>query len=123
MKTLLNIITLSVIWSILPLHTQAQTHAHQVLALPSDKCARYRQNPKFLPAIGLIARNMQYSLEDLCHLPHLADLYVTNRVFYNEQGEEEPHVWVTLHYNEYSCQYFIRDLDQVVTRKNCYNTW
>lgn len=45
------------------------------------------------------------------------------RIFLNEKQGPEPHFWVTLHYNEYSCQYFVRKIDQVVTRKTCYNTW
>lgn len=88
-----------------------------------NKCARYTQNARYSEAIQIIAKAMQYSTEGLCNLPHLADVYVTDRTFYNEKNEAEPHIWVTLHYNEYSCQYFLREADKVVTRKNCYNTF
>ncbi len=85
-------------------------------------CAKYEKNAKYLDAIKVLAKNMQYGFEELCNLPRLADIYVTKRSFYNEQNELIPHVWVTLHYMEYSCQYFLRESDLVTTRKNCYNT-
>jgi hypothetical protein len=87
-----------------------------------NKCERYVGNARYSEAIDLIAKAMKYSTEELCTLPRLADVYVVDRVFYNEKNEAEPHIWLTLHYNEYSCQYFLREADKVVTRKNCYNT-
>jgi hypothetical protein len=87
-----------------------------------NKCARYENNGRYREAIQIVAKAMKYSEQELCHLPRLADVYVVDRVFYNERNEAEPHIWLTLHYNEYSCQYFLREADKIVTRKNCYNT-
>ena len=87
-------------------------------------CARYNHQPRYVKAISVIAHNMQYDVEQLCTLPRLADIYITDRVFYvPPKNEPEPNVWITLHYNEYSCQYFVREADWVVSRKNCYNTF
>lgn len=89
----------------------------------ADFCSKYEGNEAYLRAVSVVAKAMQYSPAELCSLPRLADIHVTRRNILNERQEVIPHVWVTLHYNEYSCQYFVRESDSVVTSKNCYNTW
>lgn len=87
-------------------------------------CEKYGRKASYAKALDVISNNMKHSSRsELCSLPHLFDVYITDRDFYNiETQEQEPHVWVTLHYAEHSCQYFVRNSDWVVTRKNCYNT-
>lgn len=92
-------------------------------SVDGDKCARYQGNSRYEEAIAIVAKAMKYSTQELCTLPRLADFFIEDRNFVNEKQEIEPHIWLTLHYNEYSCQYFLREADKVVTRKNCYNTW
>jgi hypothetical protein len=96
--------------------------ASPALAL-ADHCSPYAKHPRYQEAIALIAGKMGYEPKELCGLDRLAAIYVTDRVFFNKENQPEPHIWVTLHYMEYSCQYFVREADSVVTRKNCYNTW
>ncbi|MBX2996734.1 MAG: hypothetical protein KF681_18090 [Bdellovibrionaceae bacterium] len=87
-------------------------------------CEKYTPNATYIQALQVVAGNMQYGFDELCQLPRLADIYVTKRVFVDPpKNEPVPHVWVTLHYNEYSCQYFVREADMKVTRSNCYNTF
>lgn len=88
-----------------------------------DHCAKYSNNEKYVRAISVVARNMGYGPKELCALPRLADIHVTGRTLVNENQELVPHIWVTLHYSEHSCQYFLREADFVTTQKNCYNTW
>ena len=86
-------------------------------------CEQYSRNASYSKALDVVSSNMNSSRSELCSLERLMDVYVTNRVFFNmETQKDEPHVWVTLHYAEHSCQYFVREADSVVTRKNCYNT-
>jgi hypothetical protein len=100
-----------------------------VLAMPAQaewggKCTQFRAKPAYLEAIGLLAKRMQYTPEELCQLPRLADIFFSETSLFNkETQEDEPHLWVTFHYFDYSCQYYIRKADRAVTRKNCYNTW
>ena len=97
-----------------------QSHARTPLEV---SCEANLAKADFGPALEVVAKAMGYTTDELCALPHLFDIYIERRTLYNAKNEAEPHVWVTLHYNEYSCQYFVRDADHVVTRKNCYNTW
>ena len=92
-------------------------------ASAADFCARYSKNALFMSSVEVVAKNMKYSLDELCNYPALYDIYVEPTGLPNEKGQLIPHTWVTLHYAEHSCQYFVRDEDKVVTKKNCYNTW
>lgn len=92
-------------------------------AFATDHCARYDANEKYAHALSVLAKSMGYARPELCTLPRLADIYVTTTTLVNERNESIPHVWVTLHYDEYSCQYYVREADFVTTKKNCYNTW
>lgn len=95
----------------------------QASPFSEQSCAKYSKNIDFTKALTVVATNMKSSVNELCGLERLMDVYIVNRNFYTEQGEPIPHVWVTLHYAEHSCQYFVRNADWVVTQKNCYNTW
>lgn len=87
-------------------------------------CAKYAGNAEYLRAIEIVAHKMKYTTTELCELGRLADIFVDTRGIYNSEIDEvERHIWVTLHYNEYSCQYFVRAKDGVVTKQNCYNTF
>jgi hypothetical protein len=86
-------------------------------------CQRYMNNQLDVDAIRTVARNLQYTTEQLCSPSRILDVQVTHTQLPDENQRPIPHTWLTLHYNEYSCQYFVRDSDKVVTKKNCYNTF
>ena len=86
-------------------------------------CNRYANRSTYQTAINTVAQHMDYTGEDLCSSPRILEIYVVNTQVDNERHEPIPHIWVTLHYNEYSCQYFVREADYVITKSNCYNTW
>lgn len=86
-------------------------------------CERYLNNPLEVAAIRTVAKNMQYAPETLCSLERILDIQIVHTNLLDENGRPIPHTWLTLHYNEYSCQYYVRDADKVVTKKNCYNTF
>lgn len=86
-------------------------------------CARYEGNSAFMKSLATVAQNMNYSLEELCSHPRILDIHVTNTRLNHDGQWAIPHFWISLHYNEYSCQYYVREDDFIVTRKNCYNTW
>lgn len=93
-------------------------------AMAQDFCAQYIEAPSFYKiAIHTVASAMKYTDEQLCNLSTLADIQIQKAVLPNEENQAIDHTWVTLHYAEYSCQYFVRNSDQVITKKNCYNTW
>ncbi len=94
-------------------------------AFANEMCADSYRNQKDVIALEVVAKAMKYTVDELCSHPRVMDFYFADRIFYRVENnnEPEPHTWVTIHYNEYSCQYFVRDLDLVITSKNCYNTW
>lgn len=87
-------------------------------------CEKYSQNQEYTKALEIVAAKLQYTTEEMCSLPRLADIFVDTKNIYNAQIDEvERHIWVTLHYAEYSCQYFVRAKDGVTTAQNCYSTF
>lgn len=89
-----------------------------------DFCARYENNRSYSHAIEVVAKNLDYTKSELCGLSRLLDIHVTTTgVLDNTTQEIESHFWVTLHYGEYSCQYFVREADSLITKKNCYSTF
>ena len=89
----------------------------------SNLCQKLDAKPAYLQALTVVATNMQYTMSEICSHERILDIQIDNTKIINKDGQVEPHIWVTLHYNEYSCQYFVRDEDMIVTRKNCYNTF
>ena len=92
-------------------------------AFAADHCEKYQQLPKRIEAIATVAAQLKYSMNDICNLERIADIYVTDKSQYDENGDVVELDWVTLHYNEYSCQYFIRKDNRQMFAKNCYNTF
>lgn len=89
-----------------------------------EKVASNAKHPEYAQALTLLAKHMEYSEEQLCNHPRILDIYGDNKTLFNpETHKPEPHVWMTLHYSEYSCQYFFRQADWKLTQSNCYNTW
>ena len=89
----------------------------------ADHCEKYQHLPKRIEAISTVATQLKYSMNDLCNLERIADIYVDDTVKYDERGDEVEIDWVTLHYSEYSCQYFVRKDNRAIFAKNCYNTF
>lgn len=84
-------------------------------------CENYLTNPLNRAALQTVAQNLQYAPEQLCSLERILAIEVQHTNLIDEAQRAIPHTWVTLHYGEYSCQYFVRDADKVVTKKNCYS--
>lgn len=85
-------------------------------------CTQHSSKSSYLNAISAVAIAMNYTYEELCSLSTLSDIQIEQTVLLNQENEYENHSWITLHYETYSCQYFVRDQDQFISRKNCYNT-
>lgn len=100
------------------------THFAMASEISQKSCEKYGREASYAKALDVISTAFkQISRDELCSMPHLFDVHITNTSFFNiERQKDEPHVWVTLHYAEHSCQYFVRNEDWAVTRKNCYNT-
>lgn len=94
-------------------------------ALASDKnlCTQYQHNLTYTQALETLASRLSYDFLQMCSLPHLLDIYITDTILLDPQQNPIPHTWVTLHYSEHSCQYFLKTDDLSVTKKDCYNTW
>ncbi|MEO5970126.1 MAG: hypothetical protein ABIQ95_09380 [Bdellovibrionia bacterium] len=86
-------------------------------------CDQYASKGTYLTAIATVASKMNYTFEELCSLPRLMDIQMLDSLRYSEDYELIDHSKITLHYETYSCDYFVRNSDQVVTKKGCYNTW
>lgn len=87
----------------------------------ANHCAKYEGQKEFMTAIQVVAKEMNYTFNQLCSQTRIGDIYVANRMFYTREGDPVPHTWVNLHYWTYTCQYFVRKSDNVITQSNCYN--
>lgn len=103
------------LFALLPVAAQAEP--------TSGLCAPYAHKPEAVRVFSLLAKKMALSEEEFCSRPGLAAIHFTTKNIVNEKLEVIPHYWATLHYGEYSCQYFVRQADFVATAQNCYNTW
>jgi len=86
-------------------------------------CTQYVGQSKYMTAIHSVATAMGYTDPQLCSLSTLVDIQLMPSIRYNEENLRVDHVLVTLYYETYACQYWVRNDDQVITSKNCYNTW
>lgn len=87
----------------------------------ANHCDKYAAQPEVITAIQVVAKEMKYSFQDLCNQSRIGDIYAAKRVIYSHDNQPIPHVWVNLHYWSYTCQYFVRESDHVITKANCYN--
>lgn len=119
-KSLITLLLFS-ITSIFSINSFAKTDNSYAL---SGHCEKYSNQKNYIKAIQVVASYAKYSPVELCELSRLADIYVVDTNIYNpETRQDEDHIWVTLHYNAYSCQYFVRNSDFNITKKDCYDTW
>ena len=73
-----------------------------------------------------LAEKLMYSPAELCQHQRIMDIQPEVRSYYYQDSDEfEDHKVLTLHYNEYSCEYhfnLVRE-EWMDARNYCYNTW
>lgn len=93
-------------------------------AAPNDHCAPYAHDNEVISVIELMAPMLSYEYHELCELDRLMAIYPTRVGVYNrEKDEYQEHISITLHYNEYSCEYQYNLAELRWGKKQCYNTW
>lgn len=91
-----------------------------------DKCIRYNKKPELIDLLEQLADRMNYTYEEFCTNIRIWDIQKeTRQYYYRDTDQMEPHSVITVHYNEYSCEYHYNDIRQqwMKSRDYCYNTW
>ena len=71
-----------------------------------------------------LAAKLGYSYEELCQHPRIMDIYSEVRNLHNREKDTfELHQFITLHYNEYSCEYRFNLVTNSWGAQKCYNTF
>jgi hypothetical protein len=71
-----------------------------------NHCAQFEKNREVLTALEKLSYKLSYSFEELCAHPRIMDIYAEHRsVYLSEEDRYREHLFITLHYGEYSCQY------------------
>lgn len=92
-------------------------------ALAYNPCDKYAHNEHLTNAIKTVATYIRYDFEQVCLHPMNLDIEAYEENVITKNGEIEPHVRVTLHRNEDSCYYKVRDIDGAITASRCYSTF
>jgi len=93
-------------------------------AVLPNHCAKFDSNPKVKELIRQLTVKLKYSEAEFCGSTRIMDIdNETRMVYHREDDRYHPYEFITLHYNEYSCEYQY-SWDQSLWRdQGCYNTW
>lgn len=95
-------------------------------ALANPHCGRYLSDARKTEVLESLADELLYSYDELCSHARIQNIQMEQGEFYYDDTKEfEVHDIVTIHYNEYSCEYHhnvARKLWQSGLHR-CYNTW
>lgn len=93
-------------------------------ALSVDKCEQYSNNKEVIKVLEILSQKLSYTFSEFCENPRIMDIYQTRiDVYMAELDEYHEHISVTLHYNEYSCEYRYNVILNDWGKQQCYNTF
>lgn len=93
-------------------------------AVMPNHCEKFSSNPPIMKILESLATKLSYSFNEMCTQSRIADIYQeTKQVYIREKDAYHDHIFVTLHYYEYSCEYQFDLVEQRWGKQNCYNTW
>lgn len=89
-----------------------------------DYCARYMENSTTAFLMQSLAQKLMYSYEEFCNHPRIMDVYQEDKLVYKRETDEyQKYKFVTVHYNEYSCEYQYNLDEKRWAKQECYNTF
>lgn len=87
-----------------------------------DFCAKYQGSD--LELVSMLAEKLFYTRDKLCSHPRILDIQKEIRsAYYVDVDSYEDLIVLTLHYNEYSCEYHYNRKRKLWSRQSCYNTF
>lgn len=92
-------------------------------AFAYNPCDKYAHNLHLREAIQIVAKHVRYDVDQMCSHPMILDIEAYEENVITKNGDVEGHVRVTLHRNEDSCYYKVRDADGAITSSRCYSTF
>lgn len=92
-------------------------------AFAYNPCDKYAHNDHLQKALFTVANHIRYDFVQMCLHPMNLDIQAEYINVITQEGAVEPSVRVTLHRNEDSCYYVVRDLDSAITKSRCYPTF
>lgn len=95
-----------------------------VRAFEGNHCKQFDKNAKIADLFRQLAKKLQYDYEEFCNNPRIADLYHEEKLVYHREDDQyHPYEFLTIHYNEYSCQYRYSYDEKAWKNQECYNTF
>lgn len=87
-------------------------------------CEKQQSNPVHAELLKALAQKLSYDYNEFCNSPRIIDVFFEDRSVYNRESDTyEDHKFITLHYNEYSCQYTFNLVKKAWGKQHCYNTF
>lgn len=87
-------------------------------------CAQFPTNSHKEGLLKELSTRLNYSYEEFCSNNRILAIYdEVRKVYYAESDEYHDHLFITLHYNEYSCEYQYDLNDRQWRDQHCYNTF
>jgi hypothetical protein len=91
---------------------------------PVNYCERYLSNQLNNFLMHSLAEKLGYTYEEFCVHPRILDVFQEDRrVYHKETDSWQDYRFVTIHYNEYSCEYRYNLNQSRWLGQHCYNTW
>lgn len=93
-------------------------------AVAPNHCIQYNHKPEVRKALEALAVKLSYSYDEFCGSTRILDIHQEERLIYNQPKDEyDNHLVITLHYNEYSCEYKYNLVDESWGNQYCYSTF
>lgn len=87
-------------------------------------CQRYGQNEVSSKLMHDLAAKLMYSYEDFCASDRIMDVFQEDRLVYHREDDTyQKYKFITVHYDEYSCEYQYNLDYNYWGSQSCYNTW
>lgn len=91
------------------------------LSAAENMCATYAKYPRYMKAIETVAAYQNYTTEEFCNHPGILAIEAQPSRIILRDGTVIPHVTVQKHLEYSSCLYMVSDIDQSITKANCYS--
>ncbi len=93
-------------------------------AFAVNHCKQYEKNAFLTQLLQSLSARLSYTHEEFCNSERIMDIFREERLVYHQEDDQyHPYEFITLHYNEYSCEYQYNIDGQKWASQYCYNTW
>ncbi len=89
-----------------------------------NHCFQFLGHEVHEPLVKELAYKLKYNVAEFCNSERIQDIFIEDRLVYHRSDDQyHPYKFITIHYNEYSCEYSYDLNGKRWGHQECYNTW